>query len=155
MGPVASGRIGIEIKPGEAVVADAWFDLADAVLRRDAGRLRQHADADEVAREERADAVDQLIAGQGPGFAGRRVAQMMAHSRCARREDGKIGAALALHLELSVDDGLPDFVVRHRWPRRRNLVRGMRLNLLLAPFFVLRRRRGVVTMTIDNHKSIL
>jgi hypothetical protein len=66
--------------------------------RRLALRLRQLADADEVLREQRADAMDEVVADLRPFLADREVADVMAHARGARREDREVGAALALNL---------------------------------------------------------
>src|SRR6516162_6400861 len=99
--------------------------------------------------------MDQLVAGTGPGFAGRRVAQMVPHAGGARRKDRQIGAALALHLELAIGDRLADFVVgnsRTRWRRFAGLVC---LDLLAAPPLVLAGRGGVMAVAIDDHETCL
>ena len=81
------------------------------VGERHAGRLRQLAHADEVARIERADAVNQIVAVLGPVKAGRRVADVVRHRRRARREDRDVGAALALELQLRALQALANLVV--------------------------------------------
>ena len=48
VGPVAARRIGVQVAADEAELLDAALELGDAVRGRDAGRLRQLADADEV-----------------------------------------------------------------------------------------------------------
>ena len=70
----------------------------------DCGKL---ADADEVLRIERDDAVDQVVADLGPFAADALVADVVAHAGGARREDRQIGAALALELELVVPRCFP------------------------------------------------
>ena len=149
--PVAAGRIGVQVDADEPVLVDAPVDLGKAVLRRYARALRQHRDADEIFRKQRADAVDQLVAGARPGFAGRRIAEMVAHPGGARGEDRQVGAALTLHLELAALDRLADLVVGHRRARRRRLAGRVRLDLLLAPALVLTGRGGVVAVAVDNH----
>ena len=60
--PVAARRIRIQIAADEAELVDAALELLDAVGERVARRLRQLADADEVLREQRADAMNQIVA---------------------------------------------------------------------------------------------
>ena len=85
------------------------------------------------------------------------VADMMAHARGARREDGEIGAALALQLELVLLDAFADFVVGHfqRGARRhRRLVLGVgRRGLFLAETMQVLGLGGVMAVAIDNHDS--
>src|SRR5260370_25574920 len=95
--------------------------------------------------------MDQLVAGGGPCFAGRGVAEMMAHASRARREYREIGAALALDPQLTARNRLADFVVAHAGPWRRRLLVRVRLDLLLAPLLVLRGRRRIMTVTVDDH----
>src|ERR1700712_2647060 len=95
--------------------------------------------------------MDQLIAGRGPGLAGRSVADMMAHARRPRREYRKVSAALALHPQLTIGDGLTDFIVGHTGPRRRRFLVRIRLELPLAPLLVLRGGGRIVTVTVDDH----
>src|SRR5262252_9198431 len=78
--PMTAGWIGVQVDADKSVLVDASVDLGDAVFRRDFGALRQHRHADKVLREKHADAVDQLVAGAGPGFAGSRIAEMMTHA---------------------------------------------------------------------------
>ena len=116
--------------------------------------LRQHRNTDEVLREQRADAVDQLVAGAGPGFAGACIAKVVTHAGGAWGEDGQVGAALALHFELAALDRLADLVVRHSRARRRRLAGLARLDLLVAPSFVLTRGGGVVAVAINDHGNL-
>src|SRR3984957_4981503 len=131
------------------MIVHTALELADRIFRRDAGALRQHADADEIVRKQAADPVDQVVAGDSPGFAGRGVAEMMPHAGRARRKDRQIRAAFALHLELAVDDRIADLVVADRRPRRRRRTLAMRVNLRLSPLFVLLGGRGVVAVAVD------
>ena len=64
--PVAARRIGVEVAADEAELVDAALQLGDAAPAVDAGRLRQLAHADEVLREQLADAVDQVVADARP-----------------------------------------------------------------------------------------
>ena len=49
--PMPAGRIGVQIDADEPVFVHGSIDLGEAVLRRDAGTLRQHRDPDEIFRE--------------------------------------------------------------------------------------------------------
>src|SRR5262249_30212469 len=97
---------------------------------------------------------DQLVAGAGPGFARRRVAEMMAHAGGARREDRQIGTAIALELELTAGDRFADLVVGHHRARRRRLARRVRRNLLAAPPLLLTRSGRVVAVAVDDHGGL-
>src|SRR5262249_6026163 len=123
----------------------------DAVLWRDARALRQHRHADEVLREQRADAVDQLVAGARPGFADRRVAEVMAHAGGTRGKDREVGAALALAFELAALDRRTELVIGNSRARRRRLAGLVRFDLLAAPPLVLTGSGGVVAVAIDDH----
>src|SRR5580704_3656542 len=79
---------------------------------------------------------------------------MMAHACGARGEDRHVGAALALHLELAIDDRLTDLVVRYIRARRQHLTTGMRRDLLVAPSLVLTRGGGVVAVAINDHRKV-
>jgi hypothetical protein len=151
IGPIPARRIGIQIAADEAVLQHAAFQLGDAVARRHAGALRQHADTGEVAREQRADPMDQIVARGRPGLAGGRIAEMVTHARGARRKDRQVGAAFLLQLQLAADDALADVVVADRRPRRRGPPLLVCRNLLLPPRLVLARRRGVMPVAIDDH----
>ena len=65
--------------------------------------LRQLSDADEIVRQQRADAVDQVVGNPRPFDADRFGANMVRHAGSARREDGEIAAALLLEFELRLD----------------------------------------------------
>src|SRR6516225_10172451 len=95
--------------------------------------------------------MDQLVAGAGPSFTSRRVAQVVAHAGGARRKDRQVGAALALHFELAIGDRFADLVVGNSRARRRRLAGLVRLDLLAAPALVRPRRGGVVAVAIDDH----
>src|SRR5262249_23004390 len=78
-----------------------------------------------------------------------------AHAGGARREDGQIGAALALQLELVLLDALADLVVRYlqrsaRWRHRLVLGVGCR-GLFLAEAVQVLRFGGVVAVAVDDH----
>src|SRR6516164_2245664 len=152
--PMAAGGIGVQIDPDKPVFIDAAVDLGDTVLWRDARTLRQHRYTDKVLRKQRADPVDQLVAGAGPGFAGRRIAQVVAHAGGARRKDRQIGAALALHFELTTLDRLADLVVGDARARRRRLADLVRLDLLAPPALMLAGGSGVVAVAIDDHWNL-
>ncbi len=129
---------------------------ATRVLRRHARRLRQLAHADEIRRIERADAMDEVVADLRPFAAHALVADVMAHAGGARREDGEVGAALALQLELRAFEALPDLVVgdlQRAAQRRRGLALD-RLGLLLAEAFQVVGLGGVVAVAIDDHERV-
>ncbi len=151
---IAAGRIGVQVAADEAHL-DAALQLGGGVLRRHAGRLRELADADEVLRIERDDAVDQVVADLGPLLADRLVADVMAHARGARREDRQVGVALALQFELVLLDAFLDLVVAHLQAgarRHRRLVLGVgSRGLILAETMQVLRLGGVVAVAVDDH----
>ena len=63
---VAARRIGIEVAADEAELVDAALELLGGILRRHVERLRQLAHADEVLREQRDAAMDQVVADLRP-----------------------------------------------------------------------------------------
>src|SRR5712691_2626821 len=77
----------------------------------------------------------------------------MAHAHRARREDGGVGAALALQLQLGAFEARPDLVVADAERALRRDVLGIRQrrDLALAPFLELLRSGGVVAVAIDDH----
>jgi hypothetical protein len=110
-GPVAAGRVRVEVDADKAVVLDAAFQLRNGGGRIDAGRLRQHGGADEVVREQLADAVAQLVADGRPGGGRVEVADVVGHEAGARAEDGEVGAALLHQAQLVAFDGVAQLVV--------------------------------------------
>ena len=154
--PVAAGRVRVEIAADETQFLDAALEFFDAVGRRHARRLRQLADADEIVRIKGAEAVDEVVRDLRPQRAGGRVADMMGHARCARREDGEIGAALALQFQLRVLDALPQLVVTDLEARPARRLRWVLDpgDLFLAPVMELCGLRRVVPVTIDDHADL-
>jgi hypothetical protein len=104
-----------------------------------------------ISRKQAADPVDQVVAGDRPGFAGIGRAEMMSHAGRARRKDREIGPALALHPKLAVADRIANLLVTDRRPPRRPRTFRMRLNLRLSPLLVLLGSSRVVTVAVDNH----
>ena len=125
------------------------------VFGRHARRLRQLAHAHEVIRVQLTHAVNQIVAVPRPVRTGRRVPNVMRHGRRARREDGDVGAALALQLELRAFQTFPDLVVADLdfavVGRLRRILQ--RRDLRIAIFLERLGRGGVVAVTIDNHES--
>jgi hypothetical protein len=82
----------------------------------------------------------------------------LAHARRARRENGDVGAALALQPELVLLDALADFVVGHfeRSARRHGRLfrAGGCRGLLLAEAVQVLGFGRVVAVAIDNHGTI-
>ncbi len=111
IGPVTAGGIGVEVAADEAEFLDAAAQLGNAVGGRNAGRLRELADTDEVIGKELADAVDDVVAELGPDERGLLIAEVMAHLTGDGREDRHVAAALFLQLELAIFDGGFEFVV--------------------------------------------
>src|SRR5258708_10287086 len=136
---------------------EAAFELADAALRIDSGRLRQLGYADEVVRVKCGEAVDQFVRYLRPFEAQAFVADMVRHVGCARREDRKAGAALALELELRAFDARTQFVIADIQGGPRRLLLGVfdGGNLVLAKVMQLLRLRGVVTVAVDDHGAAL
>ena len=150
VGPVAAGRIGIEVAADEPEFLHAAFQLADAVVGPHARRLGQLAHADEIVGIERADAVDQVVAHLRPVEAHRGGADMVRHARGARREDGDVGAALALELELGLHARAHLVVAELEHVARgrlRRLLQGG--DLALAVLVERFRRGGVVAVAVD------
>src|SRR5262249_4770456 len=84
------------------------------------------------------------------------VADMVAHTHGARREDGEIRAALALQLELRAFEALADFVVGHLQRRLRRLLGGLLdvVDLVLAPAQQVLGLGRVVAVAIDDHDTV-
>src|SRR3984893_9758421 len=155
--PVAARRIGIEIAADETKLVDAAREFADAILRIDAGRLRQLAHADEIVGIEGGEAVNQVVRNLRPFEAHAFVADVMRHAGRARREDGEAGAALALELELGAPDARAQLVVADLDGGWRGLLRRVLDggDLVLAEIVQLLRLGGVVAVAIDDHDASL
>src|SRR5262249_57910330 len=84
------------------------------------------------------------------------VADMVAHTHGARREDGEIRAALALQLELRAFEALADLVVGHLQRRLRRLLGGVLdvVDLVLAPAQQVLGLGRVVAVAIDDHDTV-
>src|SRR6476660_9483569 len=99
--------------------------------------------------------MDQVVADLRPFEAHALVADVVAHAGGARRENGQIGAALALQLELILLDALTNLVVRYfqRSARRQQrLVLGVgSRGLFLAEAVQVLGFGGVVAVAIDDH----
>src|SRR5690242_18731548 len=111
----------------------------------------KHRHTNKVPREQRADAVNQLVAGAGqaslvvasprwwpmPAARGEKIVKSVPRSR--------------LHLELAIGDRFTDLVVGDTRARRRRLAGLVRLDLLVAPPLMLAGGGGVVPVAIDDH----
>src|SRR5262249_53720691 len=84
------------------------------------------------------------------------IADMVAHAHGARGEDGDVGPALALKLELCAFEALADLVVGHLQRRLGRLLRRLLdvLHLLLAPSQQVFRLGRVVAGAIDDHAPV-
>src|SRR5262249_40543226 len=100
-----------EVAADESEFLDAALELLDAGLRRHTRRLRQLANSDEGVGVERADAMDHLVAHLRPSETDIVIADMVAHAHGARREDGHVGAALTLELELRTFEAFANLVI--------------------------------------------
>src|SRR5262249_873559 len=105
---------------------------------------------------ERADAMDHLVAQLRPGQTHVVIADMVAHAHGTRREDGDVGAALALKLELRAFEALADLVVGHLQRRLGRLLGRLLdvLHLLLAPSQQVFRLGRVVAVAIGAHDTV-
>ena len=101
--PPAARRVGVEVDADETQLGHDAFELGDAVLGRHARKLRQLADGGEIAGQQGADAVDEVVGNRRPLKADRLGADVMRHAAGARREDREIAAAFLLELELRLD----------------------------------------------------
>src|SRR3990172_5646236 len=97
--------------------------------------------------------MDQRVAMLRPVAAGGFVSKMMSHAHRPRREDGEIGAARALQLELRPLQALADLVVGDVEPSLGGdvfrIAQGRKLAFSIFRQFA--RSRGVVPVTIDDH----
>ena len=147
--PHAAAGVRVDVAADEAEVQDAAPQLLDTVAGADARRLGKLADADELVREELADAVDQLVVHLGPVAANQLRPEVVPHRGRLRREDGQVGAALALLLDLAILQTGADLLVAdvHRTLRRPAEV----ADLVGAIGAQGRRGGGVVAVDVDNH----
>ena len=154
---VAAGWVRVQVAADESHL-HAALELRRGVLRIDARRLRELADADEILGIERNDTRDQIVADLRPFHADAFVADVVPHARGAGREDGQVGAALPLQLELVLLDALPDLVIRHLQLRPRRhlaLVFGFGgLGLLRAKAMQVLGLGGVVAVAVDDHGGV-
>jgi hypothetical protein len=152
IGPHAAGGIGVEVDADEAELVHHALELRDAVPGRHAGELRQLPDADEVVRQELADAVDEVVADACPFLAQLLGADVMRHAAGPRREHRQVAAALALetdlrlhapdqHLVADAEVGGTGTARRVRQPRE----------LLVAECVQRRRLGGVVAVDVNDH----
>ena len=150
--PVTSRGIRIEVAAYESKLFDAALKLADAGGRWNAGRLRKLAHADKILGVQRANPVYELIADTRPGGAGNRIADMMSHRAGYRREDGKVGAALALGFDLGVFQAFAYLVVAD-FGGGLGIQRRIhqRFGLLFTIIFQRLGGGGVMPVTVDNH----
>ena len=152
-GPVAAGRIGVQVDADVAIFLHALFEFGNAGARINARALRQHGHRHKVVREQLADAVAQLVADGGPGGRNIEVANVVRHEAGARGKQRQVAAALLHQAQLVRDDGLAqlvvaDFQVGDARHGGRVLDAG---NLRVAPGFQRFGRRGVVAVAIDDH----
>src|SRR5271155_3938106 len=151
-----AGWIRIQVAADESQFIDAALELRGAVDRRYSRRLRQLADSDEVVGIQAADSMNQIVAGLRPAAAGRLVADMMGHGRRARRENREVGAACTLQFELCVLQAVADLIVADdARGAQRHVDAGLEpRNLFIAKLLQRRGRRGVVAVTIDDHRWV-
>ena len=120
--PVAARGVGVEVGAHEPHLLDAAPELVNRRLDRGARGLGKLAHRGEVVRVQVAHPPDQLVAVLGPEPAGVDVADVVAHPRRPRREQGEVGAPLALEPQLGALEAGPDLVVadgrRCPWRRR-------------------------------------
>src|SRR5262249_48845879 len=137
---------------------DAAYELAHGLVDRNAGRLRQLRNADEVLRIELRKPIDQVVAVLRPRLARRRVAEMVAHPARTRAEDRDVRAALALQLQLRALDALAQLVVADLDLALDGLSLRVlfEVRLLLVAIVPERfRRGGVVAVAVDDHLNAL
>ncbi len=117
--------------------------------------LRQLADADEIVGQQRADAVDEVVADARPHFSGLLGADVMGHAGGARREDRQVAAALPLQLQLRLD-ALPQRIVADAEVRRRRPAHriGEPGQLLVAEPVQRLRLGRVVAVNVDDHADV-
>ncbi len=150
---MAARGVGVQVAADEAELVHAALQLADAVIERCAGRLRQLADSDEIIGVQGADPVDQFIAQLGPVQAGGRVADVVPHHGGAGRKDGDVSSPLPLKFELCALQALPDLVVGDVYGTFHWNVGGVGQARDLALAVVLQGlgRGCIVSVTVDDH----
>ena len=156
--PVAAARVRIQVDADEAHLLDGANDLRHRLGRIDARRLRQLRHRHEVVREQIADAADQVVLVLAPELAGVFISDMVTHPAGTWRENGEVGAAFLLQAQLVVHDALANLIIADDdlalfTDERRVFGDGRHLFLAIHPY--LRRRGGVMAMTIDNHCGAL
>ena len=155
-GPVAPGRIRVQVAADEVQLPDAALELGDRVRDGHSGGLRQLADTDEILRVQVDHALDEVVVGARPGARDGLVAEVMPHGRGARREHGEIRAALLLQPQLVLLDGFPDLVIRDGAGPGRRCTRVLQAReLRIAEFLMSGRRRRVMTVAVDDHPRLL
>ena len=155
-GPVATGRVGVDVAPDEPELLDAAAQFGNAGVDGRTRRLGQLAHRREVVGVQPADAVDEVVLVAGPVPGRVLVADVVAHPARPRREDRDVGAALALQAQLVGLDALADLVVGHVDRAELTDVGGIsldRCHLRVPPCADCRRCRGVVTVAVDDHRA--
>jgi len=95
------------------------LQFGDGIRHRDAHRLRQLTDADEVVREQGGHAVDQIVVDPRPDLRHRLVAFVMRHGAGLGREDRHVNAPFAQGLQLILLDAFAHLVVADCGEHRR------------------------------------
>ena len=157
---VAAGWVRVQVAADESHVFTQRSSSAVGVLRIDARRLRELADADEILgdRAKRHARSDRCRSATIPALT---LSSPMwcAHAQGAGREDGQVGAALPLQPELaSARCSRGFFVVGHLQLRPRRhlaLVFGFGgLGLLRAKAMQVLGLGGVVAVAVDDHGGV-
>ena len=151
---MAAGGVRVEVASDEAEFVDAAIQFLDARFRFHAWRLREHTDAHEIIGVKATHAMNEVVAEPRPISAGLGVTDVMGHRGRTGRENGEVGATLALQFELGVFEAFPDLVIADAWPlgrvKRRVFEAG---DLALAISLQFFRSGRVVTVTVDDHRQ--
>ena len=154
-GPEPARRVGVHVAADETHLADTPPQFGDRAVDGGAGRLRELAHRSEVRRVQVAHSPDQLVLVLRPERRRVFVADVVGHPARPWREQGEIGAAVALELQLGRFQTRPDLVVGHVDRALLTHVRRVavdRRHLGLAPRADTGWRRRVVPVTVDDHR---
>src|SRR5205085_3473266 len=148
------GGIRIQVYAYESKASQS-LQLRNAILRRHAGVLRQLTDGREVARQQVADAVDEIVRHARPLDAGRFRADVVRHAGRARRKNRQVASPFALKLQLRLH-ALHELIVGDAELVGSGLAHrvGKSGELLVAERKQLLRLGGVVAVDVDDHRAL-
>src|SRR5207237_9945056 len=109
--PVPSRWIGIEIASDETQLIDTPLEFGNRIRDRNALRLRKLAYTDKILRIQLAYAMDEIVAVLRPVAARGLVSNVMTHTRCERRKNRTVGAAVSLKFQLGAFEAFANLLI--------------------------------------------